>query len=154
MNLNMEVTDGVLFLNGVIDHNSHFDKLLETVDKTSLEVNMKEVIRINSTGVRNWVEFLKNYNGEVSYHECSVPVVEQFNMIPQFFGKRSRILSFFAPFFCEESDEEVEVLLTCGTNVDLRTKSINGEISCDECDGELSRDFDPDEYLRFFDNSL
>ena len=66
----------------------------------------------------------------------------------------SKILSFYAPFFCEDSDEEVEVLLTCGEDVDIRTKQLGSNISCDECDGKLSRDFDVDEYLRFFDNSL
>jgi anti-anti-sigma regulatory factor len=92
----------------------------ETSDFTSLESLSGKVVfdlagirRMNSEGVRLWINFLKALGGvsDLSFVRCSLPVVTQINMVRGFRGK-AEIRSFYAPYICEATGLEEERLLT------------------------------------------
>jgi len=97
------------------------------------------------------VDFLKTFEGNIKYVNTCIFFVEQFNMVPQFFGAASKIDSLFAPFFCDDCDDEKEILMVLDENVNVLAKELIGNFNCPECSSELERDFDPEEYFRFFD---
>src|SRR5690242_2964167 len=62
------------------------------------------VTRINSPGVREWIAFVNGLNDrkiKVVLEKCSVPFVNQLNMISNFRGK-GQVVSVYAPYFCSK----------------------------------------------------
>jgi len=71
------------------------------------------VIRVTSGGVNRWIQLLSRLDGvtHLYYVRCSIPTVGQINMVRGFQGK-GVVRSFYAPYICEETGEEENVLMT------------------------------------------
>jgi hypothetical protein len=78
-----------------------------------LTFDLAEVARVTSGGVTRWIKLLNRLASAttLSMVRCSVPVVTQLNMVRGFMG-HGVIKSFYAPYVCESSGEEEDVLLT------------------------------------------
>jgi len=150
MSVSIQIKNNEIFIEGVIDGAADFSSILEESFSGLVKIDTKAVKRVNSTGVRQWVEFIKNFDYKILHRNCSVSVIEQFNMVPQFFGKNSDIESFHAPYFCEECDEEHEILLVCEDSLNFSGREVIKDFKCPECHEELERDFDTEEFFRFF----
>src|SRR5262245_48175591 len=61
-----------------------------------VKLNLKQVTRINSYGVRAWIENIGKLSDEVSldYVECPPPMIDQMSMVAGFLG-RGRVVSLF-----------------------------------------------------------
>lgn len=71
-------------------------------------LDLEGIKRINSCGVREWINFINALNragSRVTLEKCSVPIVNQLNMISNFKGGGD-ITSIFAPYYCEGCDQE------------------------------------------------
>lgn len=68
--------------------------------------NFKDVNFVNSSGVRAWVTFLRDFivGREIVFEECPPVVVTQINMIPSFTAA-ARVASVLAPFACGSCNE-------------------------------------------------
>lgn len=88
-------------LRGEIDENADFSELRATL-RGDVELSLEGITRINSCGVREWVNFVRGLEAvrALSFARCSPPVVLQLNTIYNFRG-RARIASFLAPYVCE-----------------------------------------------------
>ena len=89
---------------------------LEEFPSLSGEVtfDLAEVARVTSGGVTRWIKLLSRLaeaETTLSLVRCSVPVVTQLNMVRGFMG-HGMVKSFYAPYVCEDSGEEEDVLLT------------------------------------------
>ena len=111
---------------------------------------LSDVRRINSCGVREWVNFVRdlpNVN-ELVFSHCSPAIVTQLNMIYNFRGAAS-VRSFYAPYVCESCNTEEERLL------DVDTHFANGNVGdppafrCERCKEPLQFDDLPERYLSF-----
>jgi hypothetical protein len=133
-------------LKGDIDERADFSPIWQH-DIQALNVDLSEVRRINSVGVRNWMEFvntLAEKNIEVVFERCSVPIVQQLNMIASFRG-RGLVASVFAPYYCSKCDHDHRQLVELnGSVVDLEAK-----MSCPNCGGPLEFDDIAETYLGF-----
>ena len=71
------------------------------------------VSRVTSGGVTRWIKLLRRMASvtELYYVRCSVPVVTQLNMVRGFQGP-GVVRSFYAPYVCEATGEEQDMLLT------------------------------------------
>lgn len=77
-----------------------------------VELQFNEVNFINSAGVRKLIQLLKkNSSLSFSYSHCPKVIVDQFNMIDGLIPKGTRIQSFYAPYYCPVTQEEMVVLI-------------------------------------------
>ena len=139
-------------LGGVIDEDNELGELVEKIPTGTAVIDLGEIERINSCGVRDWVNWLSKleYNGTRSVLvECSPAIVAQINLVNNFTGN-GVVKSFYVPYFCPECDEE-KVLLVEATDMGPPPHE-PPTCRCDECD--LVMDFDdmPDSYFAFLSN--
>ncbi len=140
---------GYIKLSGVIDEDNELADLTDKVRGNMIVIELGDVERINSCGVRDWVNWLSALEGrgsEVVLVKCSPAIVAQINLVNNFTGNGS-VKSFFVPYFCPECDEE-KVLLS---ETDEMGPPPHEPPVC-RCDGcDLVMDFDdmPDSYFAF-----
>lgn len=146
--------DDVTFvkLSGVIDEDNELADLTDKIPRGTAVIDLGEVERINSCGVRDWVNWLSQIeanNVKVVLVECSPAIVAQINLVNNFTGSGA-VKSFYVPYFCPECDEEKVLLVE---SADMGPPPHEPPVCrCDECD--LVMDFDdmPDSYFAFLAN--
>lgn len=133
--------------------------LLQDAEKPLLElrklppgrviVDVSGVSRINSCGVREWINAFRNLSDElqIEFHNCSIPFMEQVNMISNFVKKGS-IVSFLVPFICSECEE--------GSRLMVKTPQGGAEVTirppeCQKCGVEMEMQDEPEDYFHFLD---
>ena len=139
-------------LGGVIDEDNELGELVDKIPHGTAVIDLGEIERINSCGVRDWVNWLSKLesNGTRSVLvECSPAIVAQINLVNNFTGS-GVVKSFYVPYFCPECDEE-KVLLVEASDMGPPPHE-PPTCRCDECD--LVMDFDdmPDSYFAFLSN--
>ena len=139
-------------LGGVIDEDNELTDLVDKIPAGTAVIDLGEIERINSCGVRDWVNWLSKLetNGTRSVLvECSPAIVAQINLVNNFTGN-GVVKSFYVPYFCPECDEE-KVLLVEASDMGPPPHE-PPTCRCDECD--LVMDFDdmPDSYFAFLSN--
>src|SRR5258706_1620877 len=95
-------------LGGVIDEDNQLGELVDKIPPGTAVIDLGEIERINSCGVRDWVNWLgqlESNNTPVVPVEGSPAIVAQINLGHNF--TRSRVVKrFYVPYFCAGSDEE------------------------------------------------
>ena len=139
-------------LGGVIDEDNELGDLVDKIPSGTAVIDLGEIERINSCGVRDWVNWLNKLEGNGTRSvlvECSPAIVAQINLVNNFTGS-GVVKSFYVPYFCPECDEE-KVLLVEATDMGPAPHE-PPTCRCDECD--LVMDFDdmPDSYFAFLSN--
>ncbi len=133
---------------GEIDENADFADLRRRL-RGPVAFMLGEVRRINSCGVREWVNFVRDlpHVTELSFSHCSPAIVTQLNMIYNFRG-RAKIRSFYAPYVCDTCGREEEQLIDVpsqgpGVRPSLPT------FACPDCQAAMEFDDLPERYLSF-----
>lgn len=142
-------TSTVVTLTGEIDENADFSELRRRLEG-HVVFHLGGVRRINSCGVREWVNFVRDLPDvtRLEFTHCSPAIVTQLNMIYNFRGN-ARIRSFYAPYLCENCNIEVEKLL------DVEQQFRGGQIdqvpefACERCGEAMEFDDLPERYLSF-----
>ncbi len=134
---------------GEIDENSDFAELAARL-QGNVVFNLQHVRRINSCGVREWVNFVRELpNVEaLTFSHCSPAIVAQLNMIYNFRGA-AKLRSFYAPYICDDCDIEVIKLLDIETSFPKPGVIEPPEFSCESCGEALEFDDLADHYLAF-----
>ncbi|MCX5697679.1 MAG: hypothetical protein NTU54_06925 [Candidatus Omnitrophica bacterium] len=144
-------TQDALFINfyGIIDENSIFGRVFET-DKNRIVVNLRGVKRINSCGVREWVNALRSIPQEkrLEFVECSLAMIKQFNMISNF-GSHGRIRSFMAPYFCSRCNRQFDKVVVLKEHLDKLLDLKAPDFTCSVCQDVLKFDDLEDKYFQF-----
>ena len=100
-------------LSGGIDEDARLDRLAgELAGQRAVRLDLADVVRINSCGVREWVRFMRSIPREtkLTLESCSPIVVSQVNMISNFAG-HAHIVSVKAPFACTACGYEEDVVI-------------------------------------------
>ncbi len=134
---------------GEIDENADFAELRRRL-RGPVTFHLAEVRRINSCGVREWVNFVRDLPQvtELTFSHCSPAIVTQLNMIYNFRGAAS-VRSFFAPYICENCNREEEKLLDVETYFPNRQIDRVPDFSCEKCGQAMEFDDLPERYLSF-----
>lgn len=134
---------------GEIDENADFTELRRRL-KGNAVFHLAEVRRINSCGVREWVNFVRDLPGvtELTFTHCSPAIVTQLNMIYNFRGM-AKVRSFLAPYVCESCNHEEEKLLDVQTHFPNRDFRRVPDFKCDRCSATMEFDDLPERYLSF-----
>src|SRR5262249_6871175 len=136
-------------MGGVIDEDNELGDLTERISAGTVVIDLGEVERINSCGVRDWVNWLTKVEkggNKMVLVECSPAIVSQINLVNNFTGS-GIVKSFFAPYFCPNCDRE-KVLLVEAAEMGAGPHRAP-TCRCDECDGVMDFDDMEDSYFAF-----
>lgn len=137
-------------LSGVIDEDNDLAALVDRVGASTTVIDLAEIERINSCGVRDWVNWLGKSGkkgAELILVECSPAIVAQINLVNNFVGSGA-VKSFYAPYFCPSCDLE-KVLLVDMEEIHGQEKPKAPVCRCDECDGVMDFDDMEESYFAF-----
>ena len=132
-------------LSGAIDEWADLDALFEEIPpRSSVVIDLSQVKRISSVGVRVWICFmekLKQHEMPAELAGCSVVIVRQMNMISQFRG-HGLVRSAYAPYYCAKCNKEQLRLIDLGADVAAQLRK---PMICPTCGSEI--DLDEEEAL-------
>ena len=120
------------------------------VNTQTLIVDLAGVERINSFGVRDWVNWLTTLEkAGVATHlvSCAPAVVAQLNLVGNFSG-HAAVHSFIAPYYCESCDYEHSENLRFG-DIQRAPKPKAPKRSCPQCDKAMAFDDIEESYFAF-----
>lgn len=140
-------------LAGVIDEDNELTDLTEKIPSGTVVIDLGEIERINSCGVRDWVNWLgkiEQKGAKVVLVECSPAIVAQINLVNNFTGG-GVVKNFFAPYFCPNCDREKVLLIEASELGPPPHKAPT--CRCDECDGVMDFDDMEDSYFAFLSNA-
>lgn len=126
---------------GQIDEEAVFPSLGELGAQTVID--LKEVSAINSVGIRSWIMWFGNFTGtHFIFINCPKALVMQMNMVEGFLPEKSEVRSLEVPFFCEDCDQEKNVLFYVGKEILFENGQVKlnfdrSTICKDGCDPEL-----------------
>lgn len=132
---------------GEITEHANFAEVGALQDRAIFDLG--GITRINSTGVREWIQFVNHMPGnlEVTYERCASAIILQTNMISNFL-RGGKIVSFAAPYYCEKCSQASEVLLDVNKDLPDR-KPTAPPRRCGQCGGSLVFDDVEENYLAF-----
>ncbi len=136
-----------LVLEGGIDEESDFAPILGQVSGPLLAIDFAGIKRINSCGVREWIEFVVSLNQAgvtLILERCPALVVTQVSLISNFAGRGGKIRSILAPYYCAACDLEELSFVDFGSD----EVKIEEYIDCPHCDEKMEFDDMIDVYLQ------
>ena len=142
-----------LLLQGIINERTDLQNMVKDLEGARITINLKNITRINSCGVRDWVNATKPLAQKFSieYVECSRAIVDQLNMIVNFLNS-GKIVSFYAPYYCDECDKEMEMLINIDEHFpepDDREEPESPDFECPHCKKTMEFNEDEDRYFLF-----
>ena len=102
----------VYYISGQLD--KAFHSLAETISATEeIKFNLKNLISINSGGIREWVLLMIKLGlSRIYLYECPKVFIDQVNMVKNFVPPNAKIMSFYVPYYNEKNGTEKSVLFT------------------------------------------
>lgn len=136
----------VVKLFGVIDE--HADLSFLAGLHGPVRISLKGVRRINSFGVRSWIDAIRKVPADcaMEFIECPPPIIDQMNMVAGFAGK-GYVGSFYAPMTCERCDVEEDQLFNVADCRRLGRKL--PPVPCPSCGTPMEVDDIEEQYLLF-----
>lgn len=135
LELNVEISaDEVeVKLKGIIDEDSDFGKATNLNAKSYI-FDFKEIESINSCGIREWINYLTSISDDANiiYRNCTQVIIEQMGMVKGFVREGASVESLFAPYFCEDCDDEFKHHLKVTEVQDKKAP----QVKCPSCGGE------------------
>jgi anti-anti-sigma regulatory factor len=145
----------VVQLKGEINENADFSELRKLM-QGDVDLELEGVTRINSCGVREWVNFVRTLDDVKSlrFSRCSPTVVLQLNTIYNFRGA-AKVKSFLAPYVCEVCHVDEYKLLDVRDHFAERGPHASvPAFRCPRCGGVMMFDELPERYLSFLAEEL
>jgi hypothetical protein len=101
-------------LAGTIDEDADFNPH-SLAGAPAISLDLANVKSINSCGIREWIKWIGTAGPvAVQYFDCPKIIVDQINMVQGFLPATGKVMSFFVPFYNDDSGEEKSVLFTLG----------------------------------------
>jgi hypothetical protein len=144
-----------LTLSGQIDEAADYSPV-QPGDAKTVIFDFEGIKLINSTGLQRWIKFLAGLPKDVEtvFARCSIRVVTQINMFPGFVaGRKVKIESFFAPYFCEACDGACDILVDATQHGSALTSFKAPKMKCPKCAGDAEFDGIEKKYFLFLQAS-
>ena len=106
-----------LSFKGPIDENAELPEL-DVTSVVRVDLNLSNVLGINSLGIRKWITWIHKLNKDVPlfFYECPTFVINQANIFSGFLPSQATVESLYVDFFCEYCLGETKVLLKKDVN--------------------------------------
>lgn len=137
-------------LTGILDEDNALGALVEKVGSGRALINLAGVERINSTGTRDWVNWLARLEAKGAQLElvaCSPAVVAQLNLVKNFAGKGT-VKSFQVPYYCSTCDVKKSLLVNVA-DMGGAPPYKPPPCYCDKCESPMAFDDMPGAYFAF-----
>lgn len=125
---------------------------LQTI-KPPLKLILRDVVSINSQGLRKWALFIRNYGlKSIEFYECPALFIDTLNMIPDIVSPNNnmkRIKSVFVPHVCPSCRSSENVLVE---TADVRVQGDECDLmeyKCRRCATVLQPGVDPSDHFLF-----
>ena len=138
--------NNIIYLKGTIYERSDFSDIFKNTSQQPVKIDMSGIERINSIGIRNWTDLLRNTNVLIEYINCSTVVFDQFVMHAGFVGKNSKVISFYARYYCEICKNQIDHLFYLRHFIAGTSKL--PRFAC-KCGHQLKLDENEADYLKF-----
>jgi len=141
-----DATTTALKLSGEIDEFTRIAAVLAMIDTPRVVLDLSDVRRINSSGVREWMNLMMELHRkglEVTLEACSPAIVSQLNKITNF-AASAKVKSVLAPYVCDACVREHHVLVPVEPDVRIATT-----LACPECGQPSSFDDLAENFLDF-----
>lgn len=155
LNIVKEEKNGILTvrLTGSIEENVNFAQLIGAPSAQEMHVNTKGVPRINSVGVKAWIQYFQSVSTKgvrLKFIECSTAIVEQINLISNF-TCGGEVESIYVPFSCSNCKSELVGLFKTEALKKLNLQI--PDLKCSKCSGSAVFDDIPEEYFKFLESN-
>ncbi|MEZ4871878.1 MAG: hypothetical protein R2827_06470 [Bdellovibrionales bacterium] len=138
-----------MHLKGHMDEDVTLDDL-DLNGVSCLEIDFDAVNSINSCGIREWIKWITDLKKDVGiiYKNCPKVIVDQINMIAGFLPDNGKVVSFYVPYYSEDTDKEKMILFTEGKEYSVGSVEAPETIT-DESGEELEIDVIESKYFKF-----
>jgi anti-anti-sigma regulatory factor len=140
-----------LKLAGTIDESFEGKKLAATLRAETLVLDLADIKKISSFGIREWVDFMTALAKQVKsivLLECAPKVVDQLNMVANFAGA-GKVFSFYAPYRCDYCDTDSRVLLQVDKDWETIKSMKMPQRPCPQCGEGQYFDEDPATFFAY-----
>ena len=143
----------LVVLSGNIDESDSLADKIGVPSAGSLRVSCKGVYRINSIGVKRWIEFfslLHQQGVAVRFEEISTALVEQFNCISNF-SCGAQVVSVMVPFLCSSCACSLVAPMVVSNlkQIDFKLPAV----PCPKCGATAEFDDIAEEYFMFVERT-
>lgn len=158
--MKFSIQNNEIFFTGVMDETFSRKDLLKQIENFTqkkgnqhLGLNFKDVSYANSSGISEWLRLLSELPDTPFYYsQAPVWLVKHFSTIQDFFKPLIYIQSFYIPFYCEKTDEELFELFQMGRDIPLNTPAAEIKIqSIVKGKSVFEVDVNERSYLHFLD---
>lgn len=138
----------IVSMSGTIEEDDDLNELIGPVSGETV-FNCKDIQRINSAGTRSWIRYFEKLSAlekDISFIELSPAMVEQANMVVNFFAG-GKVESVYVPYLCKSCDQPTTKLFP----VD-EIKQSKGKLpvpSCKSCEKPMVFDDVEEDYFEF-----
>lgn len=151
-NLSIEIkeTPSEVVYRFVGDVDEHFrQRDVPRIKRANITFILEEINNFNSCGIREWIYLIRDIEGlgKLKFTRCSVTMIDQINMVPDSLGK-GRVESFFAPYYCNCSDEVNRLVVVEENLAQLQAKQAP-DFKCEKCGNALQFDALEESYFLF-----
>ncbi|MFP5519522.1 MAG: hypothetical protein ACLGGX_06435 [Bdellovibrionia bacterium] len=141
----------ILTMSGSIDEDADFS-LINLAGHSEVDMNLQNLKSINSCGIREWIKWLSGLQvGTIQLQNCPKIIVDQINMVDGFLPPQAKVLSFYVPYYNDDSGSEMNVLFRYGQEYS-DGKLTPPESVKDEDGNELEMDVIQAKYFKFISN--
>tara|TARA_R110002072_G_scaffold534_5_gene3750 strand:+ start:7520 stop:7993 length:474 start_codon:yes stop_codon:yes gene_type:complete len=117
---------------GIIDEDADFSKVTDLNLKKYI-FDFDQIKSINSCGIRDWINFINTIDdtAAIIYRNCTQVIIEQMGMVKGFVKDGAVIESLYAPYFCEDCDDEFKHHMKASDVSDMKAP----DVKCPKCSG-------------------
>ncbi|MGZ3768968.1 MAG: hypothetical protein ACXVCP_05710 [Bdellovibrio sp.] len=137
---------------GIIDEDVDFSQY-NLAGNPAVVFELAGLKSINSCGIREWIKWMGSAEGmKVSFSNCPKVIVDQINMVDGFLPANGQVVSFFVPYYNDDSGSEKNVLFRYGT--EFTENGLTPPASVKDEDGnEMEMDVIESKYFKFLKKS-
>lgn len=135
-------------VSGTIDEDIDFSQF-SIEGQPEVEVELGGLKSINSCGIREWIKWIGSAgSARISYVNCPKVIVDQINMVDGFLPATGKVLSFYVPYYNDDSGDEKNVLFRYGT--EYTESNVTPPTSVKDSSGnEMEMDVIESKYFKF-----
>lgn len=126
-------------------------KLQVANDIKEIEIQFDKEVTFNSIGIREWITWVtplsRNKDLRIKLFGCPVSMVQQMNLLSGFLPAQAEVVSFYIPFYSDDTDESKWVLVSRGK--EIIDKELKVEFPKDSNGKEMEMDVNPKNYFKF-----
>lgn len=137
-----------LHMAGTIDEDADFSQIGIT-GSPEIEVELGQLKSINSCGIREWIKWMGGAAAaKITFVNCPKVIVDQINMVDGFLPSNGKVLSFYVPYYNDDSGAEKNVLFRYGTEFNDGAVTPPSSVK-DEDGNEMEMDVIESKYFKF-----